>query len=149
MHVYASNYISVYNAWIHRPRGNKGKNDGKEELNKAKNDGKEEINNAKNDGKEEADKAKNGGEEEAENVRKEQVNKAREFIQLLAVLASTITYQAGLDPPGGLWLESGEGHTVGDSILLTTHPIRYKAFFYSNSVAFVASLVIIIMLSVS
>ncbi|XP_037451008.1 uncharacterized protein LOC119321424 [Triticum dicoccoides] len=140
-------YLTLTKAFSNsRPRGNKGKNDGKEELNKAKNDGKEEINNAKNDGKEEADKAKNGGEEEAENVRKEQVNKAREFIQLLAVLASTITYQAGLDPPGGLWLESGEGHTVGDSILLTTHPIRYKAFFYSNSVAFVASLVIIVML---
>ncbi|KAF7091647.1 hypothetical protein CFC21_094200 [Triticum aestivum] len=76
----------------------------------------------------------------------EKLNKAREFIQLLAILAATITYQAGLDPPGGLWLESGEGHTVGDSILLTTHPIRYKAFFYSNSVAFVASLVIIVML---
>uniref|UniRef100_A0A453PVQ8 PGG domain-containing protein n=4 Tax=Aegilops tauschii subsp. strangulata TaxID=200361 RepID=A0A453PVQ8_AEGTS len=77
---------------------------------------------------------------------KENVNKACEFIQLLAILAATITYQAGLDPPGGLWLENGEGHTVGDSILLTTHPIRYKAFFYSNSVAFVASLVIIVML---
>ncbi|KAJ1256352.1 hypothetical protein BS78_K044500 [Paspalum vaginatum] len=76
----------------------------------------------------------------------ENLEKTREYIQLLAVLAATIAYQAGLDPPGGVWSAIGEGHNVGDPILLTTHPARYKVFFYSNSSAFVASLVIMVML---
>ncbi|WVZ50190.1 hypothetical protein U9M48_001467 [Paspalum notatum var. saurae] len=74
------------------------------------------------------------------------LEKAREDIQLLAILAATIAYQAAVDPPGGVWVESGDGHKVGDPILLTTNPIRYKIFFYFNSAAFVASLVIMVML---
>lgn len=72
--------------------------------------------------------------------------RTREFIQLLATLAATVAYQAGLDPPGGIWADSRDGHTVGDPILLETHPGRYKVFFYFNSAAFVASLVIMVML---
>ncbi|TVU51626.1 hypothetical protein EJB05_03066, partial [Eragrostis curvula] len=72
--------------------------------------------------------------------------KARALVELLATLAAIITYQAGLDPPGGLWEEDGDGHKAGDPILLTRSPRRYKAFFYCNSVAFVASLLAIILL---
>nr|XP_034606957.1 uncharacterized protein LOC117866783 isoform X2 [Setaria viridis] len=76
----------------------------------------------------------------------EDLKRTSEYIQLLATLAATIAYQAGLDPPGGVWAGNGEGHNVGDPILLTTHPGRYKIFFYFNSAAFVASIVIVIML---
>jgi zinc transporter ZupT len=68
---------------------------------------------------------------------------------LLATLAATITYQAGMDPPGGVWPSNAQGteppHKAGDPILLSTHPARYKVFFYCNSTAFVASLVVILM----
>ncbi|XBH99124.1 hypothetical protein VPH35_128537 [Triticum aestivum] len=67
------------------------------------------------------------------------------FFLLLATLAATITYQAGLDPPGGVWPDNGNGHMAGDPILLTVNAGRYKAFYYCNSVAFVASLVAIIL----
>lgn len=75
------------------------------------------------------------------------MDKICEYIQLLATLAATIAYQAGIDPPGGVWGESGKDYSgkdysVGDPILLTTHPRRFKVFFYFNSAAFVASLVI-------
>uniref|UniRef100_A0A0E0LAL7 PGG domain-containing protein n=1 Tax=Oryza punctata TaxID=4537 RepID=A0A0E0LAL7_ORYPU len=73
------------------------------------------------------------------------MEKARSLVMLLATLAASITYQAGLDPPGGLWPDDRDGHKGGDPILLTTHPTRYKVFFYSNSVAFVTSLVAIIL----
>ncbi|KAJ1264936.1 hypothetical protein BS78_08G038700 [Paspalum vaginatum] len=83
------------------------------------------------------------------NQREEQPNqaleKARSLVLLLATLAATITYQAGLNPPGGLWQNDGADYKTGDPILLTTNPRRYKAFYYCNSIAFVASLVAIVM----
>ncbi|CAN6201762.1 unnamed protein product [Urochloa humidicola] len=77
--------------------------------------------------------------------REEAVEKARSLVMLLATLVVSITYQAGFDPPGGLWPADGRDYKNGDPILLTTHPTRYKVFFYSNSAAFVASLIVIIM----
>ncbi|XP_066338436.1 uncharacterized protein [Miscanthus floridulus] len=73
------------------------------------------------------------------------LEKAHDLVILLATLVASITYQAGLDPPGGLWPDNRDGHKVGDPVLLTTHPQRYKVFFYSNSASFVASLVVILM----
>uniref|UniRef100_M8CDQ0 PGG domain-containing protein n=1 Tax=Aegilops tauschii TaxID=37682 RepID=M8CDQ0_AEGTA len=76
---------------------------------------------------------------------KEVLDKARSLVLLLATLAAAITYTAGLKPPGGLWQDNTEGNMAGDPILLTTNASRYKAFFYCNSVAFVASLVAIVL----
>nr|CAB3470347.1 unnamed protein product [Digitaria exilis] len=79
---------------------------------------------------------------------KDPLDKARALILLLATLAATVTYQASIDPPGGVWRENGdglEGHAGGDLILLGTHARRYKVFFYCNSGAFVASVVVVIM----
>ncbi|KAF7046317.1 hypothetical protein CFC21_055350 [Triticum aestivum] len=70
----------------------------------------------------------------------------RYLVMLLATLVVTITYQAGLDPPGGLWLDNRDGHKISHPVLQMTHPTRYRVFFYSNSAAFVTSLVVIMML---
>ncbi|XP_037463641.1 uncharacterized protein LOC119335634 [Triticum dicoccoides] len=80
----------------------------------------------------------------------EGIEKAKSLILLLATLAATITYQAGMDPPGGVWSDGDPeavppGYKAGDPILLFRHAARYKAFFYCNSTAFVASLVVILM----
>jgi hypothetical protein len=76
------------------------------------------------------------------------VDKARSLVLLLATLAATITYQAGLNPPGGLWLDNGDGYMAGDPILLTTNARRYRTFFYCNSIAFVTSLVAVIVVQI-
>ncbi|XP_004956124.1 uncharacterized protein LOC101760618 [Setaria italica] len=88
-------------------------------------------------------------ERHADNGREEQLNesmeKARSLVLLLGTLATSVTYQAGLDPPGGVWQDDGDGHMAGDPILLTTNPRRYKAFYYFNSTAFMASLAAIVL----
>ncbi|XBI37048.1 hypothetical protein VPH35_122465 [Triticum aestivum] len=73
------------------------------------------------------------------------LEKNHSLVMLLATLVVSMTYQAGLEPPGGLWPDEQDGHKGGEPVLLTTHPTGYKVFFYSNSAAFVASLVVIIM----
>ncbi|RLM58938.1 uncharacterized protein C2845_PM18G11600 [Panicum miliaceum] len=88
----------------------------------------------------------NHGRDDGDGKKYDDVNKIRDCIQLLATLAATIAYQAGVDPLGGVWSEDGAGHSLGDPILLTMHPGRFEVFFYFNSAAFVASLVIMAML---
>jgi hypothetical protein len=83
--------------------------------------------------------------EREEKIANESIAKARSLVLLLGTLATSVTYQAGLAPPGGVWEDDGEGHLAGDPILLTTSPRRYKAFYYCNSTAFMASLAAIVL----
>ncbi|KAM3244564.1 hypothetical protein ACQJBY_056091 [Aegilops geniculata] len=75
---------------------------------------------------------------------KEEREESRSLLLLLATLAATVTYQAGLSPPGGVWQEGQPHRTPGDPILLDIRPMRYKAFYHCNTAAFAASLVVII-----
>ncbi|XP_006656008.1 uncharacterized protein LOC102721652 [Oryza brachyantha] len=74
------------------------------------------------------------------------LKKSRTYLLLLAVLAVSLTYQAGLNPPGGFWTSNALNHLAGDPILEDNYHKRYLAFFYFNATAFLASLVMLIML---
>ncbi|VAI73101.1 unnamed protein product [Triticum turgidum subsp. durum] len=88
----------------------------------------------------------------------ENVEEARKFILMLVTFAATITYQAGLNPPGGFWAENDHGsnklhlalpvysHHPATSVLRSNYLRRYNIFITSNSTSFVTSLVIIILL---
>lgn len=66
-----------------------------------------------------------------------------ESLMLLTTFAVTITYVAGLNPPGGFW---GDTERVSQPVLKYHHPRRYQTFFICNTTAFVVSLIIIMLL---
>ncbi|KAF7037438.1 hypothetical protein CFC21_047805 [Triticum aestivum] len=74
----------------------------------------------------------------------DKLEQSRSLVLLLATLATTVTYQAGLNPPGGVWPEGQPNHTAGNPVLHDMHPKRYMAFYHCNTAAFVASVVVII-----
>uniref|UniRef100_A0A0E0HP53 PGG domain-containing protein n=1 Tax=Oryza nivara TaxID=4536 RepID=A0A0E0HP53_ORYNI len=60
------------------------------------------------------------------------------WLMVLAVLAASVTYHAGLNPPGGIWQHNdGESHVAGTPV----HRVLLI-----NATAFVTSVVIIILL---
>jgi Ca2+/Na+ antiporter len=70
----------------------------------------------------------------------------RKYLMLLGVLVASVTYQAGLTPPGGTWQSNGGQHVAGDPVMHDNRRVRYLAFFYSNSASFAASIVVITLL---
>ncbi|CAL5047290.1 unnamed protein product [Urochloa decumbens] len=77
---------------------------------------------------------------------KEWFKEMRGWLTLLATLAVSVTYQAGLNPPGGFWQDSN-GHVAGNPVLRDGESgRRYLTFYYFNATAFMTSLMIFVML---
>jgi len=70
----------------------------------------------------------------------------RRYLVLLGVLAASVTYQAGLVPPGGFWPDNRDGHAAGNPILRDSNDRRYHIFFCCNSISFAASIAVIALL---
>ncbi|KAJ1259041.1 hypothetical protein BS78_10G122900 [Paspalum vaginatum] len=103
--------------------------------------------------------------QESSGHRVKKPRKRHKYLVLLAILAASITYQAGLNPPGGFWSDDDAGHTdaashpvlnppadswwsikghvAGNPILADIHPRRYRTFFWLNSISFMGSIVVI------
>lgn len=71
----------------------------------------------------------------------------QQTLMVVAALIVTITFQAGLNPPGGVWQDSNgrnqTSHKPGKAIQSETDPWLFAFFMVSNSLAFVVSLVLI------
>jgi Domain of unknown function len=81
-----------------------------------------------------------------DDMRKKWFEDMRGWIMVVAVLVASVTYTTGLNPPGGFWQDNNGDHKAGSAILRDQLPTRYTTFFYANATAFMASLVIIILL---
>jgi Domain of unknown function len=68
------------------------------------------------------------------------------WVMVVAVQVAAMAYGAGLNPPGGFWQDEKDSHEAGSSILHDKHYARYMIFFYTNATAFMASLVITILI---
>ncbi|CAN6207936.1 unnamed protein product [Urochloa humidicola] len=72
----------------------------------------------------------------------------RAWMTVLATIAASVTFQAGLSPPGGFWqADDDQGHRAGDPVLRDQHWSRYLVFSFMNATAFVTSLTIIVFLA--
>jgi hypothetical protein len=70
----------------------------------------------------------------------------REGILLVALQVVTMTYGAGLNPPGGIWADTKDDHLTGNPILDLTYHVRYSVFSSSNTTALMASAAVVLLL---
>ncbi|XP_018723287.2 ankyrin repeat-containing protein BDA1 isoform X1 [Eucalyptus grandis] len=92
-----------------------------------------------------------GEEDERERKRKWQ-DSMHETLMVVATLLATMAFQLGNTPPGGIWQDDfpGDGknaaHTAGESIMANKYFDQYKYFVTCNTISFIASLSVIMLL---
>lgn len=85
------------------------------------------------------------------------LTRKRDSLMVVASLIATMAFQSGLNPPGGLWQDdsqannnnnnnTGGEHQAGTSIMAYKYPSEYSQFLSYNTVGFIASLSIILLL---
>ncbi|KAK6925561.1 PGG domain [Dillenia turbinata] len=69
-------------------------------------------------------------------------NDARNALLVVAALIAAATFQAGINPPGGVWQDNSaeNDHVAGKSVLASSKASSYAVFMFCNTLAFSASL---------
>ncbi|XP_048133717.1 ankyrin repeat-containing protein ITN1-like isoform X2 [Rhodamnia argentea] len=101
---------------------------------------------------EENKKERKRNEEKKKERKRKWQNSMHKTLMVVAILLATMAFQAGMTPPGGIWDNDFEGnanhtaHFAGDSVMAQRYPGRYKVFIAFNTISFIASLSIIMLL---
>lgn len=84
------------------------------------------------------------------------LGRKRSSLMVVASLIATVAFQAGLTPPGGVWQDDyiidedgkpvADPHSVGHAVMAYKEPKEYGIFMICNTVAFLSSLSIILIL---
>ncbi|GMN36142.1 hypothetical protein TIFTF001_042382 [Ficus carica] len=73
---------------------------------------------------------------------------ARDVLLIVSALITAVTFQSGVNPPGGVWQDNEDGHTAGRAIY-ATHPVAFYVFLISNTLALSSAVFVIISLTYS
>lgn len=73
----------------------------------------------------------------------------RAWMLLIMSLIATVTFTAGLTPPGGFWSEDKDGNVAGTSIMRKKFPTRWSIYQTTNTFAFCLSLMTIATLAIN
>ncbi|XP_071717453.1 uncharacterized protein [Rutidosis leptorrhynchoides] len=79
------------------------------------------------------------------------LDKKRSSLMVVASLIATMAFQAGTNPPSGVWQDNSpdatdELHKAGYAIMVSNQPTLYPIFLICNTVGFISSLSIIVLL---
>ncbi|KAF7849404.1 hypothetical protein BT93_L0830 [Corymbia citriodora subsp. variegata] len=77
---------------------------------------------------------------------RDSASEVRNILLIIATLIATVTFQGGVNPPGGIWQDNDDGHSAGRAIY-ASHQIAFYVFLVSNTFALSTSLLVIVCLT--
>ncbi|XP_050282549.1 uncharacterized protein LOC126723265 [Quercus robur] len=80
------------------------------------------------------------------NPKKDQAGDVRNILLIVATLIAAVTFQAGVNPPGGVWQDNTKGHVAGKAIY-ASREVEFYVFLICNTVALSTSVLVIMSLT--